>query len=474
MGESTSLLCLHKQTWFCRLIRCIELNYDAELDALISANKNQSHLDAALLRAAELGRFRACVKLIKHGAHVNARSEADDASTRRSRSGKSQVHVAITGQTPLHKSAQNSHAEVTDLLLSVGADANARDSSGRTALMLASQTTTTGTQQTLASILKLKCVKINTADLQGRTALHYATAAGNFNTLKVLMHCGARIQSVDERGDTALSVACKKLCEDFGKSQDSVKCIQLLLEGGCVVNAENEAGNTALTFAVMANSKTAVRMLLQNGAAVSEAVLLQCAIESKNPEIFEDLLEATDEEDISDSFLWSVLVYIVSCDVSKWQMNSDQDVNITYALAQNIIGKISSNKTAEMVRLSAAEALREECSRIINLDQLAALQRLGILGFTIWRGKLGIARNLHAAGLGLEKSSLQQIEGMDKYRENVAIFESQVKLKSEAGGGSLGVGHPLDVSNGDELFDVVFPEREHSRATAAQIRHFYD
>ena len=272
---------------FCRLIRCIELNYDLELDAVISANKNQSQLDVALLRAAELGRFRACVKLIKHGAHVNARSGAEDASAGRCRSGKSQVHEAATGQTPLHKCAQNSHAEVSDLILSVGADVNARDSNGRTALMLTSQTATTGAhQQTLASILKQKRVKINTADSHGRTALQYAAAASNFNAVKVLMHFGARIQSVDERGDTALLVACKKLYEDFGRRQDSLKCIHLLLESGCVVNAENEAGKTALTYAVMANSETAVQLLLQNGAEANEAVLWQCAIETKNPQIF--------------------------------------------------------------------------------------------------------------------------------------------------------------------------------------------
>ena len=169
-----------------------------------------------------------------------------------------------------------------------------------------------------------------------------------------------------------------------------------------------------------------------------------------------------------------MLVYIASCDVSKWQMNSDQDVNITYALAQSIISNISRNKTSEMVRLSAEEAVGEQCSRLLNRDHLEALQRLGILGFTVWRGKLGIARNLYAAGLELDKSSVQHFEGMDRYRENVAIFESQVKLKSEAGGCSLTRAQPLDLSNGNELFDVEFPEREHSRATAARIRHFYD
>ena len=52
----------------------MELGYIKEMDDVIAScveTQRQQQLNAALFRAAEIGSFRACAKLVKHGADVN-------------------------------------------------------------------------------------------------------------------------------------------------------------------------------------------------------------------------------------------------------------------------------------------------------------------------------------------------------------------------------------------------------------------
>lgn len=73
--------------------------------------------------------------------------------------------------TPLHYAAEGGHAEVAELLITKGADVNAR------------------------------------ATMDGRTALHWAAFYGHIAVAEVLVTRGADANAKDDEGDTPLQIA---------------------------------------------------------------------------------------------------------------------------------------------------------------------------------------------------------------------------------------------------------------------------
>lgn len=79
----------------------------------------QDQLDKQLMQASECGQTKKIAGLISAGADVNAKEE--------------------DGWTALHNAAWDGHAEACKILLSLGADANALDFEGDSALLFAAR-----------------------------------------------------------------------------------------------------------------------------------------------------------------------------------------------------------------------------------------------------------------------------------------------------------------------------------------------
>ena len=123
-------------------------------------------------------------RLVELGADVNARDKF--------------------GMTALMMALDSTNPEVIDLLVKLGADVNARDTSlGRTILMLAAQ----GNNTELIERLVRLGADVNARDkYQRRTALMWAARFGSLEVIERLVKLGADVPYKNECGHTALSL----------------------------------------------------------------------------------------------------------------------------------------------------------------------------------------------------------------------------------------------------------------------------
>lgn len=132
-----------------------------------------------LLAAVSGGHFETVEMLIAHGANVRA--------TERN-----------TGQTALMRSISN--VKMARLLLDRGVDVNARNRTGRTALMECYD-------PEVAALLLARGADVNAQDSQGNTPLFNAAHSFQTQLATLLLQHGAKVNVVNRQGETPLSTA---------------------------------------------------------------------------------------------------------------------------------------------------------------------------------------------------------------------------------------------------------------------------
>ena len=133
----------------------------------------------------------------------------------------------MDGQTPLHAAAielqvlgcdttkdtsgagktSKSYRAVVKLLVSKGADINAKSKDGRTPLHLAIAFDRSSGAVEMLRLLLARGADVNTRDKLGDTPLHTAASAGNTDIVEALVSGGANVNATDRNGDTPLKVA---------------------------------------------------------------------------------------------------------------------------------------------------------------------------------------------------------------------------------------------------------------------------
>ncbi|HUQ88735.1 MAG TPA: ankyrin repeat domain-containing protein, partial [Vicinamibacterales bacterium] len=178
-----------------------------------------------------------------------ARLRADDVQ-----SGAS-ARLAEASFNSIAEAAQNKNAVVVKKLLKDGADVNAAQGDGMTALHWAAL----NGDAELASMLLYAGANVGAKTrLGGYTPLHLAAQIGNASVIAPLVAAGAQVGAVTATGATALMQAA------HSGSTDSVR---ILLENGADPNLKETAnGQTALMFAAAADRLDVVKMLLARGA----------------------------------------------------------------------------------------------------------------------------------------------------------------------------------------------------------------
>jgi ankyrin repeat protein len=239
-----------------------------------------------LMHAAAFGNLQTLRLLIDAGADVNARNDFD--------------------ATALLWGARD--PEKAKLLIEHGADVDARSRQGRTPLMLASLRH--GGSSTVALILA-KGARVDTKDGRGDTALGLAASIGEADTMRLLLAKGADPRAANGKGETPIILATKGF---------DAEAVRLLIQKGVDVNAANTSNNlvrngpiamiklTPLHRAAAFGPPEMVHELLAAGAAVNARdsraltpLMFAVATESASLAIIKALLGAGADVDARDN-----------------------------------------------------------------------------------------------------------------------------------------------------------------------------
>ncbi|AZL89624.1 ankyrin repeat protein [Megavirus baoshan] len=150
------------------------------------------------------------------------------------------------------------YLSVVELLLKRGADINAVDMYGNSALILACNQK----DVELAKLLIHSGIDVNIKSNCNMTALisaaYYSGHDNNIDLIKLLLEHGADVNVINIYGRTALDAAC-----DYKNKCDNLQTIKLLLDHWCDVNIKNENDYNALMIACQyPNSLNTIKLLI--------------------------------------------------------------------------------------------------------------------------------------------------------------------------------------------------------------------
>ena len=146
------------------------------------------------------------------------------------------------------------YLKIAELMLAGGADVQARDREGKTALHYAA---TSGNVEVLELLLS-KGAEVDAKDTRyRRTPLHKAAYSADVKTVAALLNKGADISARDAEGLQAIHAAAKR---------NDPAVLNFLLEKGAAVTAAESHGGTPLHCAAIESKPKAARVLLEHGA----------------------------------------------------------------------------------------------------------------------------------------------------------------------------------------------------------------
>lgn len=159
------------------------------------------------------------------------------------------------GRPPLVDAARSADRDALRALLRQGANVNAADADGTTALHWASYRDDVET----ADLLIRAGARVNAANDLGATPLWTASLNGSAAMVRRLLEAGANPNAVLLAGETSVMVAARS---------GSPIVVEQLIAKGAVVNAHAARGQTALMWAVAQKHADVVKVLLARGADI--------------------------------------------------------------------------------------------------------------------------------------------------------------------------------------------------------------
>mgnify|MGYP002518656156 FL=1 len=188
----------------------------------------------------------------------------------------------------LIKACKDGDLDTVKKLIENGANVNAKNHYGWTALIEASMSGHLKIVQYLVELEKDKKVDIDAKDNDGSTALIWASRDGHSETVKYLLEKGACINAKNDSGNTALIEA------SYSGNLETVQYILAEVKKGKKVDidAKNNDGFSALMFASSSGHSKMVDCLITNDADVNiENKYGQTALDLAGSEVVEKILK---------------------------------------------------------------------------------------------------------------------------------------------------------------------------------------
>lgn len=228
--------------------------FAVQVPHLAAQLQDDPKLNQELLQEAADGSVSKVRRLLRKGANVNC------ADTK-------------FGGTPLHWAAYNGHRRVVKLLVSKGAEINARNNDGRTPFMLAAAMG----HHRVVQLLAEEGATVDAQDNSGRTAMDWAREKNRSRVVRELEGIAdkraeqARKQRKKEVADIVADARERMLTLQLFRAAENgdVKAIRGLLRKGAEVDARDEQGMTPLMYAGLAGRLEAVEFLVRKGANVN-------------------------------------------------------------------------------------------------------------------------------------------------------------------------------------------------------------
>jgi hypothetical protein len=155
--------------------------------------------------------------------------------------------------TALGMAISSGRLDIVKLLLSYGADPNAREKDNRTATM---RLDGDGSREIVQELVNAGA-KLDLKDELGMTVLMRAARSDGEEVLQALIDSGAEVNATDIHGETALTNAVEIA---------SIENVRVLLQAGADVNAQTGDGRTAIMVAIDDDHTEIVDLLIAYGA----------------------------------------------------------------------------------------------------------------------------------------------------------------------------------------------------------------
>lgn len=200
------------------------------MDHSVEINANDSNSRTPLLWAIEYSSVDMVCTLLKHGANVSTKHES-----------------------ALNCAARLRRDDIVRVLLESSMNVVADQPFAEFDLMVAA---ITGDADVVLKLLQ-SGVKPDITDIDGGTALQWASWYGHADIVRLLLANGADVEARDQNGRRAIHEACER---------GNLTVIILLLAADTDIEAKDRFGFTALHRAAMSNDAGAAHMLLDRGA----------------------------------------------------------------------------------------------------------------------------------------------------------------------------------------------------------------
>ncbi len=159
--------------------------------------------------------------------------------------------------TPLHAAVYNGQADITQYLLSIGADINAVDNDGNTPVLLSVRKQ--AKQDILPILLRYHPNLSISYGGKGRTALAISFIKGNYKSAELLLNAGESASEKYKNGVTILMMAVEK---------DDLIAARMLIKHHADISASTTKGVTATDIAIRKNDSKMIGLLLINNPKV--------------------------------------------------------------------------------------------------------------------------------------------------------------------------------------------------------------